>query len=96
VNFVGGAVLYCLLDLDDVGLPIDKRPHQCPRGVIYLDLARVQGRVIRRECVWTKSALVSQAQRFVDHGSYRMARLGKLCTKVPRYACAPRHSFHCC
>lgn len=59
VDFVGGAVLHCLLDLDDIGIPIDKRLHQCPRGVVYLDLARVQGRVIRRECVWAKSALVS-------------------------------------
>ena len=99
LDVVGCTVLHRFLHLDGTRSLVQKRLHESASGVVYLDLTCVERRVVRWECVWTEPDRMLAMRWTLPRRlgkTHRMAMFGKLWTKVPRYACAPRFSFHCC
>ena len=97
VNFIDELHLGGLLDFDYGCSFVYERSHQCMHNIFNLYLAGEQSGVVRRE--WIRAEPIIQTlirSRSRKSGvTYKIPKFGKLWTKLPIYACAPRHSFHC-
>jgi hypothetical protein len=100
LDVVGRTVLHRFLDLDGTRSLVQKRLHESASCVVHLYFAGVERGIVGWERVWTEADQTLATSWILLQGklkkTHRMAMFGKLWTKVPRYACAPRFSFHCC